>query len=321
LEFVHEAAGGRTHSKFQIPNSKLQKSSAAADNPTVRTLLVADQSVTIRRVIELTFADQDVRVVAVADGNRAIERLEAAPPDIVLADASMPGRDGYEVARYVKQSPRLSHIPVLLLAGAFESIDRHRAEEAGCDGFLAKPLEPQLVVSRVQELLGRTHSVAAPREGDTGVAARVEELDEYFDRLDAAFANRLRGSADPVAPDAPAASAPASIDQTAGEQADTDSADAGAAGDSAASTPVPGPALPGLADAFAALLAAEGHEQAANDDASSGGPAADLVDQVTRRVLAHLSENVVRETVTAVVTEVAERLVREEIERIKAAIK
>ncbi len=301
----------------------LQNSAAAADNPDVHTLLLADQSVTIRRVIELTFAGRDVRVVAVDDGNQAIERLEAAPPDIVLADASMPGRDGYEVARYVKQSPRLSHIPVLLLAGAFESIDRDRAQEAGCEGFLAKPFEPQLVVSRVQELLGRPRSVPASVEGDAGVAARVEVLDQYFDRLDAAFANRLTASADPVAPDSGLASAAPPLNQTEGgqPQAEADS-EVGATMDSAVpAPPPPGPAYPGLADAFAALLAADQRQQESPADASSGRPADDLVEHVTRRVLAHLSENVVRETVTAIVTEVAERLVREEIERIKAALK
>ena len=62
-------------------------------------LLLADDSVTIQRVIELTFADEDVHVVAVGDGEQAIERIEAEPPDIVLADVGMPERDGYEVAR------------------------------------------------------------------------------------------------------------------------------------------------------------------------------------------------------------------------------
>src|SRR5437763_9862647 len=119
------------------------------------TLLLADDSVTIQRVIELTFADEDVKVVAVSDGDQAIQRLDSAPPDIVLADIGMPGKNGYEVAQYVKRSPHLAHIPVVLLTGAFEPVDQARAAEAGCDGILAKPFEPQLVITRVKELLGR----------------------------------------------------------------------------------------------------------------------------------------------------------------------
>src|SRR5688572_29836304 len=127
------------------------------DKPKVpQTLLLADDSVTIQRVIELTFADEDIKVVAVSDGDEAIGRIEAEPPDIVLVDIGMPGRTGYEVAHHIKQSPQLQHIPVLLLTGAFEPVDQAKARAAGCDGVLAKPFEPQLVITRVNELLGRT---------------------------------------------------------------------------------------------------------------------------------------------------------------------
>src|SRR5438309_724260 len=75
--------------------------------------------------------------------------------DIVLADIGMPGRNGYEVAEYIKQSPRLAHIPVVLLTGAFEPVDQAKATAAGCDGVLAKPFEPHLVIERVRDLLAR----------------------------------------------------------------------------------------------------------------------------------------------------------------------
>src|SRR4030095_15420523 len=120
-------------------------------------LLLADDSVTIQRVIELTFADEDVDVVAVGDGQQAILRAQADPPDIVLADVGMPERDGYEVASFIKGTPALAHIPVLLLTGAFEPIDEARARAAGCDGVLVKPFEPQLVISRVKDLLSGKH--------------------------------------------------------------------------------------------------------------------------------------------------------------------
>src|SRR5688572_11464222 len=118
-------------------------------------LLLADDSVTIQRVIELTFADEDVEVTAVGDGQMAIDRLDADPPDIILADIDMPKRDGYEVAAYVKSRPTLAHIPVVLLTGAFEPIDEARAAAVGSSDVLAKPFEPQMVINRVKELLGR----------------------------------------------------------------------------------------------------------------------------------------------------------------------
>ena len=126
-------------------------------------LLLADDSITIQRVIELTFADEDVNVAAVGDGQQAIDRIEADPPDIILADVGMPKRDGYDVAAYVKSRPTLAHIPVVLLTGAFEPVDQARATAVGCDGVLAKPFEPHMVISRVKQLLKGAAGSANPR--------------------------------------------------------------------------------------------------------------------------------------------------------------
>ena len=119
-----------------------------------KKLLLADDSVTIQRVIELTFAGEDVQVLAVGDGEEAIARIAAEKPDIVLADIGMPKRSGYEVSAFVKGSAELENIPVLLLAGAFEPVDEVKAKEAKCDGVLVKPFEPQHVIARVRELIG-----------------------------------------------------------------------------------------------------------------------------------------------------------------------
>lgn len=125
-------------------------------------LLLADDSVTIQRVIKLTFADEDVDVVTVGNGDEAVAAIDKAPPDIVLADVAMPGRTGYDVAQYIRDTPRLAHIPVVLLTGAFEPVDEARASRVGCDAVLAKPFEPEVVVSRVRELLSRPRATAAP---------------------------------------------------------------------------------------------------------------------------------------------------------------
>jgi CheY-like chemotaxis protein len=119
------------------------------------TLLLADDSITIQRVLELTFADEDIRVVVVGNGQQAIDRLSSEPPDIVLADISMSEVSGYEVAAFVKTQPALADIPVLLLTGAFEAFDEARVQACGADGVLVKPFEPSLVIGRVRDLLGR----------------------------------------------------------------------------------------------------------------------------------------------------------------------
>ena len=137
-------------------------------------LLLADDSITIQRVVELTFADQGVEVLAVGDGEAAIARIPVDQPDIVLADIGMPKRSGYDVAAFVKSHPDFRHIPVLLLAGAFEPVDEKRAEEVGCNGVLVKPFEPQHVISRVRELLGG--AVGAPVQATPDVGRPVERL-------------------------------------------------------------------------------------------------------------------------------------------------
>jgi len=118
-----------------------------------KKLLLADDSITIQRVIELTFSGEDIQVLAVGDGEAAIASISAEKPDIVLADIGMPKRSGYEVSAFVKNNPELAHIPVLLLAGAFEPVDDAQAKEARCDGVLIKPFEPQHVIARVRELM------------------------------------------------------------------------------------------------------------------------------------------------------------------------
>jgi CheY-like chemotaxis protein len=351
----------------------------------------------------------------------------------------MPGKNGYEVAKYVKQSPRLSHIPVVLLTGAFEPVDQARAAEVGCDGVLAKPFEPQLVIGRVKELLSEAPAAPPPAATvatatpEPGVAPAPADLDDYFDRLDVAFSKLSAGSArqgaDKREGETPAGNVPASdnaeppssvadeIDryvsehsvdhpadlslvpapqvahlseppppapvevastdkalttdsaQKADKAEKTDEAERVKAVESdapvvkefpsapaaiaavpaqavsrpvetiaapAASTSAPTSAVPSIANAFAAILAAEQGE--APSPGRPGWPVLPVqsvpepsrasleltdeeVDRIVGRVLDRMSDRVVRETVTTIASDTAERLVRDEIERIKSAIK
>ncbi len=135
-----------------------------------KTLLVADDSATIRRIVELTFAGSDIRVEAVPDGWSALERLERVQPDLVLADVSMAEPSGYEICRRVKGSSR--PVPVLLLAGTFEPLDLERARRCGADGHLVKPFDAAQLRERVETLLAR----GLPEAGNAAVEAVLQEL-------------------------------------------------------------------------------------------------------------------------------------------------
>ena len=127
-----------------------------------KKILLADDSITIQKVIELTFSDEDFEVVTVGNGRLALEKLADTRPDMVLCDIMMPEKDGYEVCERIKQNPETAHIPVLLLTGAFEPFDQERAARAGSDGFLAKPFEPETLIAKVKELLARAPSRTSP---------------------------------------------------------------------------------------------------------------------------------------------------------------
>ena len=122
-----------------------------------RKLLLADDSITIQKVVELTFSDEGVSVVCVNNGREAIESLESVAPDIVLADVFMPQVNGYEVCEHIKQNEKLKHIPVMLLVGSFEPFDEAEARRVGADDTLTKPFQSiRRLIDKVGVLLGAT---------------------------------------------------------------------------------------------------------------------------------------------------------------------
>jgi CheY-like chemotaxis protein len=119
-----------------------------------RKLLLADDSATIQKVIDLTFADEGVQVVSVSNGREAIDRLLEMRPDVVLADVFMPSPNGYEVCEYVKTNEQLKHIPVVLLVGSFEPFDEAEARRVGADDILTKPFQSiRRLIDRVGALV------------------------------------------------------------------------------------------------------------------------------------------------------------------------
>lgn len=148
-----------------------------------RKLLLADDSATIQKVIDLTFADEGVRVVAVGSGREAIDQLLEVEPDIVLADVFMPSPNGYEVCEYVKTNEKLKHIPVMLLVGSFEPFDEAEARRVGADDILTKPFQSiRRLIDRVGALVGSPPVVE--KERPTAELPRVEEPEEEEVRLD-----------------------------------------------------------------------------------------------------------------------------------------
>ena len=137
-----------------------------------RRLLLADDSVTIQKVVNLTFADEGIEVFTVGTGSAAIEKLMEVAPDVVLADVHMPGLNGYEVCEQVKQNQQFRDVPVILLVGSFEPFDEAEARRVGANDFLTKPFQSiRQLVQKVTDLLDRKNSDLIDIEASSSTAA------------------------------------------------------------------------------------------------------------------------------------------------------
>ncbi len=120
-------------------------------------ILVADDNSNVQKTVALALAELGVEVVAVNNGDAAVRKLADIAPDLVLADIFMPVRNGYEVCEYIKKDARFSHVPVVLLVGAFDPLDEPEAQRVGADGILKKPfVPPDPLIAMVKTLLDRT---------------------------------------------------------------------------------------------------------------------------------------------------------------------
>ncbi|MCO6509746.1 MAG: response regulator [Aridibacter famidurans] len=131
-------------------------------------LLLADDSITIQKVVNLTFSGEGIDVVCVSDGNSAIDLLREELPDLVMADVNIPGVNGYEICEKVKSMDTERDIPVILLVGSFEPFDEEEAKRVGADAFLTKPFESiAALVDMVNGFLAGTGEAEQPRYDDT----------------------------------------------------------------------------------------------------------------------------------------------------------
>ncbi len=146
-------------------------------------ILVADDNSNIQKMVVLALKDQGIDVVAVGNGEAAVRKISDVRPDLVLADVFMPVRNGYEVCKFVKESSALSHVPVILLVGAFDPLDEQEAQRVGADGVLKKPfVPPDPLISMVKSALARSgvslegSTAAAPPPPPPATAAKLEPV-------------------------------------------------------------------------------------------------------------------------------------------------
>ncbi len=262
-----------------------------------RTILLADDSVTIQKVVELTFMDEDFQVETVGTGTEALDQLEAIRPDLVLADVHMPGADGYEVCQRTREI--LPATPVLLLVGTFEVFDQDRAARVGASGHLKKPFDSQELLRRVKELLAAPPPAWEAIEAPSGeILVPIEEPGWL---------------PEPAAPAAP----PATDWNLEAPPETSWSLEPPAPIEPVAPPPAPAP----VAAAPSAPSPSVAELPAAASGNGGGGPLSEAdVERIARRVVELLGEGVVREVAWEVVPDLAEVLLKARIRELEASV-
>lgn len=252
-------------------------------------ILVADDSVTMRRILELTFSGEDATVTTVGSGDAAVATASDLHPDVVLADASMP-MDGYKVASAVKSTPGLERTAVIVLASQKHPYDETKGRAAGVDDHLIKPFDTQHVIDKVKRVMSQPRAAAAAKPATAPA---------------------------PQAP-APQAPSPRAQQRPGGTMAfeRPQVAQPAVAAAAAARPAAPaGPAAPAPRQAAAAPAAVAAATSAGMGDLAQKLDGLGLTSDQLQGVLA-LSREVIEKVVWEVVPDLAETIIREEIRRL-----
>ena len=255
-----------------------------------KQILVADDSITIQKVAELTFPEADYEVTCVSNGAQALQRLSQLRPDAALLDVVMPEQNGYDVCAHIRQNPETSWVPVLLLTGAFEPFDEKRAREVGADGQIKTPFESRALLTRVEQLLA-----ARPRPGTVAAAQAPSQA-----------AGIPAGSGRPTAPPVMKAGSPDILQWVPpGPTAKPEPA-ASRQPSAPASQP---PAHAAQRPARPAVARDPGGAQSAIPE--------EVLQRAVREAVAGISEKIVREVAWEVIPDLAEAMIRRRIHELE----
>ena len=116
-------------------------------------ILVADDEPALLRLLEFVLGRRGYMIQGVTNGNAAVEVLKTESPDLVILDVMMPGLDGYEVLTFIRETPRLEGLPVVMLTARAQLDDIQRGLTLGADAYLAKPFDPEELLSVVESLV------------------------------------------------------------------------------------------------------------------------------------------------------------------------
>lgn len=289
-------------------------------------ILVADDSATMRRVLEMTFAGEDATVHTVDTAEAALAKAGELSPDIIFADASLPNVDGYDLAKRIKTTPALAKIAVVVMASQQTPYDESKGRAAGVDDHISKPFDTQSVIDRVGQVLGRARALPAGAEGAARPVppppvARPAAAPSMAAAAPGTGTSRLPqgtrvGMGAPVPVQAAQAKSAATAPQPIPAARPAPPVAIPPAAKTAAPTNVTRPAMAAMQVQTLASTAASAATAAA-PDLSAKLANLGLTREQVEGVLA-LSREVIEQVVWEVVPELAEQLIKEEIRRLTA---
>lgn len=267
-----------------------------------QSILIADDSIAIRRAVQDALHSDDYRLEFTRDGQEAVDLLEGSSHDLVIADLYMPGKSGYQVA--IASKRQHPNVPVLLLIGTFEAFDPDAFERCGADACLKKPFEASEIRDQVQELLRLspemppTHdepSSPEPEEEEPEVQPPVSEVAAPVGEIDAP---------------GPEIEAPGpEIEAPGPEIPPADLKDRVASDEEA---------IEGGESALALQETVEEGEAVAGIEPRT--LSAEEIDRIARRVVEIAGDGVLREVAWEVVPDLAEVIIRERLERLESEL-
>jgi two-component system phosphate regulon response regulator PhoB len=120
----------------------------------MRKLMIADDEAGIRSLVRMTLDTGDYEIIEAADGDEALALVREHHPELVLLDAMMPKRSGFDVCRELKEDPETNATTVVMLTARAQEVDRERGTAAGADDYFTKPFSPVALLEKVAEVLG-----------------------------------------------------------------------------------------------------------------------------------------------------------------------
>jgi CheY-like chemotaxis protein len=119
-------------------------------------VLVAEDNPVNRELLREVLESHGYTVIEACDGEEALRRIEATPPDILLLDLGMPVMDGYTTVQHIRRNPAMATLPVLAVTAYAMQSDREKVMAAGFDGYLSKPIQMGVLFDEMQRLLAKT---------------------------------------------------------------------------------------------------------------------------------------------------------------------